>query len=102
MKPASNDISDSVQAESNIQDVVALVANMRKNNECLLHCAVFIELKAASLDEAQRPPVRYQHGTVPLQDRHRQAHLKTEGGLPVGKLTVFRTIINEILKKKNP
>lgn len=51
MKSASNDISDSVQAESNIQDVVALVANMRKNNECLLHCAVFIELKAASLDE---------------------------------------------------
>jgi len=51
MKSASNDISDSVQAESNIQDVVALVANMRKNNECLLNCAVFIELKAASLDE---------------------------------------------------
>ncbi len=51
MKSASNDINDSVQAESNIQDVVALVANMRKNNECLLHCAVFIELNADSLDD---------------------------------------------------
>ncbi len=51
LKTASNDIKDSVQAEENIQDVVALMSNMRKNNECLLHCAVFIELSASSLDE---------------------------------------------------
>ena len=51
LKTASNDIKDSVQAEENIQDVVALMSNMRKNNECLLHCAVFIELSANSLDE---------------------------------------------------
>ncbi|MBR2294087.1 MAG: ATP-binding protein, partial [Clostridia bacterium] len=28
-----------------------LLANIRRNRECLLHCAVFIELKAKSLDE---------------------------------------------------
>ena len=32
-----------------LQDVIELLANIRKNRECLLHCSVFIELKAPSL-----------------------------------------------------
>ena len=32
-----------------MQDVIELLANIRKNRECLLHCSVFIELKAPSL-----------------------------------------------------
>ena len=50
MKTTSNDVNDTVQAEENIQDVVELLSNLRKNREPLLHCAVFIELKANSLD----------------------------------------------------
>ena len=46
----SNDVNDTVQAEENIQDVVELLSNLRKNREPLLHCSVFIELKASSLD----------------------------------------------------
>ncbi len=50
MKTTSNDVNDTVQAEENIQDVVELLSNLRKNREPLLHCAVFIELKANCLD----------------------------------------------------
>ena len=50
MKSASSDVNDTVQAEENIQDVVELLSNLRKNREPLLHCSVFIELKANSLD----------------------------------------------------
>lgn len=45
-----NDINEAIQAEGNLQDVVTLLANLRKNREPLLHCAVFIELKAADAE----------------------------------------------------
>lgn len=51
MKTTGNDVSEAVEAEGNLQDVIELLANMRQNRESLLHCAVFIELKAKSLDE---------------------------------------------------
>ncbi len=41
-----NDLNEAIEAEGNLQDVVTLLANLRKNREPLLHCAVFIELKA--------------------------------------------------------
>ena len=50
LKTTSYDVNDTVQAEENIQDVVELLSNLRKNREPLLHCSVFIELKASSLD----------------------------------------------------
>ena len=50
LKSGSNNINETVQAEENIQDIFVLASNMRKNNECLLHCAVYIGLTAASLD----------------------------------------------------
>ena len=50
LNTTSNDVNDTVQAEENIQDVVELLSNLRKNREPLLHCSVFIELKASSLD----------------------------------------------------
>lgn len=50
MKTTGNDISEAVEAEGNLQDVIELLANMRQNRESLLHCSVFIELKAKSLD----------------------------------------------------
>lgn len=48
MKSTANDMTDSVEAEGNLQDVIDLLAGLRKSRECLLHCAVFIELKAKS------------------------------------------------------
>lgn len=44
----TNDVTESIAAESNLQDVVQLIADLRRNKEPLLHCAVFIELKANS------------------------------------------------------
>ena len=47
----SNDIEDMVIGEGNLGDVVELLSDLRKNREPLLHCAVFIELSANSLDK---------------------------------------------------
>lgn len=46
----TNDLQESVTAESNLQDVVALVSTMHRNRELLLHCAVYIELTARDYD----------------------------------------------------
>ena len=50
MLSAGNDVNESIQAEGNLQDVVELLANLRKNREPLLHCSVFIELKARRIE----------------------------------------------------
>lgn len=47
----SNDLEDSVTGEGNLEDVVELLNDLRKNREPLLHCAVFIELSAGNLDK---------------------------------------------------
>lgn len=46
-----NDVNETIEAEGNLHDVIELLANLRKNREPLLHCSVFIELKAKSMDE---------------------------------------------------
>jgi len=51
MKTTGTDVSECVEAEGNLQDVIELLANIRRNRECLLHCSVFIELKAKNLEE---------------------------------------------------
>lgn len=45
-----NDVNETIEAEGNLQDVIELLANLRKNKEPLLHCSVFIELKAKNAD----------------------------------------------------
>ena len=47
----SDDIQQGVIAETNLQDVASLVMDMHRNREPLLHCAVYIELTAADLDQ---------------------------------------------------
>lgn len=44
-----NDMNETIEAESNLNDVVTLLANLRRNKEPLLHCSVYIELKAKSM-----------------------------------------------------
>ena len=46
----TNDLQQSVTAESNLQDVANIVATMHRNREPLLHSAVYIELSASDLD----------------------------------------------------
>ncbi len=47
----STDLEDSVMGEGNLGDVVELMNDLRRNREPLLHCAVFIELAANSLEK---------------------------------------------------
>ena len=46
----TNDLQQTVTAESNLQDVVTLVSTMHRNREPLLYCAVYIELTANDYD----------------------------------------------------
>lgn len=48
MKSGGTDMNDSIEAKGNLMDVIDMLANLRKNRECLLHCSVFIEIKAKS------------------------------------------------------
>ncbi len=51
MLAGSNDIEDSVIGEGNLAGLIELLSEMQKNQEPLLHCAVFLELTANSLDK---------------------------------------------------
>ena len=50
LKSGGNDVNDTVEAESNLQDVIGMLSNLHRNRESLLHCAVYVELKARSLE----------------------------------------------------
>lgn len=50
LKSGGSDVNETIEAEGNLQDVIELLANLRKNREPLLHCSVFIELKARNMD----------------------------------------------------
>ena len=47
----SENVQESINAEGNMEDVVSLLAETRKNKEPLLRCAVFIELRADSREK---------------------------------------------------
>ena len=51
MLASSNDLEDAVVGEGNLGDVVELMNDLRRNREPLLHCAVFLELSAGSLEK---------------------------------------------------
>ena len=48
MMAGGTDINDTIEAEGNLEDVVELLATLRKNREPLLHVSVFMELRAKS------------------------------------------------------
>lgn len=50
LKSGGTDMNDTIEAEGNLHDVVELLANLRKNREPLLHCSVYIELKAKDME----------------------------------------------------
>lgn len=47
----TNDLQQTVLAESNLQDVTTIVAQMHRNREPLLHTAVYLELCAHDIDQ---------------------------------------------------
>lgn len=47
----ANDLQQTVLAESNLQDVAAIVTQMHRNREPLLHTAVYLELCAHDIDQ---------------------------------------------------
>ena len=50
----TNDTKQMITAEGNLQDVFEMVNAMRKRREPLIHCAVFIELCAPTVQELER------------------------------------------------
>ena len=51
MMTTTNDVAKTVKAQDNMQDVVELLSELRRNREPLLHTAVFLELRAATEDK---------------------------------------------------
>ncbi len=51
MLAQSNKLDDSVIGEGNLVNLMELLSHMQKNQEPLLHCAVFLELSANSLEK---------------------------------------------------
>lgn len=51
MMTTTNDVNENIKAQDNINDVVELLSELRRNKEPLLHTAVFIEIKADSDDK---------------------------------------------------
>ncbi len=47
----TQNIQDAVEAQSNLNDVTTIIANMHRSREPLMHCAVFLELQAASEEQ---------------------------------------------------
>lgn len=47
----TQDLQESINAQSNLQDVIGLIADMHRNKEPLVHCAVYFELIADSYEK---------------------------------------------------
>ena len=45
-----SDITNSVEAQNDQQDVTTMMSNLRRDRESMLHCAVFLELRAKDLE----------------------------------------------------
>ncbi len=69
MMTTTNDVNESIKAQDNINDVVELLSELRRNKEPLLHMAVFIELKATSEDKAERTASGYPNGAYTFQNQ---------------------------------
>lgn len=100
MKSLGNDVTDSVEAAGNLQDVVELLAGIRKSRECLLHVSVFIELKAKDLEtlknlqsEVQMELARSKISVDRLTLRQKEGFLSV---LPWGA-NLFRTQYERVL-----
>ncbi|MBQ9695669.1 MAG: DUF87 domain-containing protein [Oscillospiraceae bacterium] len=51
MMTTATDVSESVRAQNNILDLDKLLSDLQRDRDCLLHTAVFMELRAMSLEK---------------------------------------------------
>lgn len=100
LSTGSNDVQENITAEGNLEDVVNLIAELRKNKEPLLHCAVFLELKADSMQklrelqsEIQMELTRSKMSVDRLTLRQKEGFLTV---LPVG-YNIFREQFERVL-----
>ncbi len=84
-----NNMKQSVTAEAKLQDTEELIRGLRRNQEPLVHCSVFLELTAKSLDElrglkdaVQAVLLRSKLSADPLLLRQREGFLSVN---PAGK-----------------
>ena len=49
LKSGGTDVNETIEAEGNLQDVIELLANLRKNKEPLLHCSVYTMIFATKV-----------------------------------------------------
>ena len=100
LSTGSNDVQENITAEGNLEDVFNLIAELRKNKEPLLHCAVFLELKADSMQklrelqsEIQMELTRSKMSVDRLTLRQKEGFLTV---LPVG-YNIFREQFERVL-----
>jgi len=91
-----NNMKQSVTAEAKLRDVADLITNLRREQEPLLHCAVFIELMASDpeklrslRDEVAAHLIRAKLATDPLLLRQREGFLSANpaGGNAFGSFS---------------
>ena len=80
-KSNTNDLQQTVAAESNLQDVANIVAAMHRNKEPLLHAAVYIELSAHDLDQLKLLQNRGADRADPEQAQCGPSHAPPAAGL---------------------
>ena len=95
-----SNMKQSVTAEAKLQDVVTLITNLRREQEPLLHCSVFIELAASSQeqlralrDQVNAWLIRSKLGSDPLLLRQRDGFLSVN---PAGQ-NVFGSFAERVL-----
>ena len=96
----TTDYQQSVAAEANLQDVTALITTMHRNQEPLMHCAVFMELAASDSeglrllrDEVLAELTRARMNTDGIFLRQRDGFLAAN---PAGR-NVFRSRYERVL-----
>ncbi len=50
LKQGSSNLSENIEASENLQDIMKMLGDMHRQGQSLVHCAVFLELRAKTLD----------------------------------------------------
>lgn len=97
---STNDLQQTVAAESNLQDVTQLVAEMHRSREPLLHTAVYIEMTALSLEALRNMQTEVQTELVRSKLNVDRLMLRQQAGfnsIKPGGWNVFREQFERVL-----
>jgi len=99
-RSSTNDLQQTVTAESNLQDVTQLVADMHRSREPLLHTAVYIEMIAPSLEALRNMQTEVQTELVRSKLNVDRLMLRQQSGfnsIKPGGWNVFREQFERVL-----